>query len=266
MATDQPKSNVGRGLAIATLVAIFGTILVNTLSNFFPPGGENVGQIANTILDGVRIIPANYAFAIWGLIYLGIIAYGFYQWGANQRQDLRIRRVNKFLIVACIAQIIWIFLFTLQYFTLSILAMVAILLALMGAYRALYTDPAPARRQRRWFARYPFSLYLAWISVATVVNIAAALYTAGWNQWGLSDIGWTVVMLVVTAVIAAWVIGAHQDIPFTLVFVWAYGAIAVSNANVPAIWMTAIGASLILLVLLATKRLQASPRSEQAQL
>ncbi|MEO0491633.1 MAG: tryptophan-rich sensory protein, partial [Cyanobacteria bacterium J06659_2] len=65
-------------LPLFTLVAILATLMVNTLSNFFPPGGQNVGEISNTVLSGVLITPANYAFAIWGLIYIGLIAYGVY--------------------------------------------------------------------------------------------------------------------------------------------------------------------------------------------
>lgn len=72
-------SGAKRDLAIATTVAIIATLLVNTLSNLFPLGGQNVGQISNTLLSGVLITSANYAFSIWGLIYVGLIAYGFYQ-------------------------------------------------------------------------------------------------------------------------------------------------------------------------------------------
>lgn len=39
-------------LPIATFIAILGTLAINTLSNIFPPGGENVGEIANTTLAG----------------------------------------------------------------------------------------------------------------------------------------------------------------------------------------------------------------------
>jgi len=247
----------GWGLAIATLIAIIGTLAINTLSNIYPPGGQNVGEIANTILSGVLITPANYAFAIWGLIYLGLIAYGIYQLGPNQRRDPIIRPVNRLLIIACIAQIAWIYLFTLQYFSGSILAMLGILLSLIGAYGILRMDRVD--RRRRWFAIYPFSIYLAWISVATIVNVASALYVADW-QGGLSSITWTVIMILVSAVIALIVIFTRQDIPFTLVYVWAYGAIAVRHTDTWPIWVIAIAAALGLVAVLAVVRWQtASP-------
>lgn len=252
MDARRSTTSSGWGLAIATLLAIIGTLAVNTLSNFYPPGGENVGEIANTTLSGVLITPANYAFAIWGLIYIGLIAYGIYQLGPYQRGDATIRRVNWLLIIACVAQIIWIYLFTLKFFWLSIVAMLAILLPLIGAYLALRNNKG-ANRTRRWFAIYPFSIYLGWISVATVVNVASALYDSGW-QGGLENTPWTVVMILVSAAIAALVILTCQDIPFTLVFVWAYGAIAVRHGDIPPIWMTAVGSALILLALLGFQR------------
>lgn len=246
----------GWGLAIATFLSIIGTLVVNTLSNFYPPGGENVGEIANTVLAGVLITPANYAFAIWGLIYLGLIAYGVYQLGANQRRDPVIRPVDWLLMVACISQIVWIFLFTLQFFFLSILAMLGILLPLIGAYIVLRI--ARIDRRRRWFATYPFSIYLAWISVATIINVASALYDAGWQGW-FSGVIWTVIMIVVSAAISILVILTQQDIPFTLVYVWAYGAIAVRHADRPLIMVTAIAASIVLLVVLTLARLRPPP-------
>jgi cell division protein FtsW (lipid II flippase) len=246
----------GWGLAIATLFAIIGTLAINTLSNFYPPGGQNVGEIANTVLAGVLITPANYAFAIWGLIYLGLLAYGFYQLGPNQRRDPIVRPVDWLLIVACIAQIVWIFLFTLQYFTWSILAMLAILLPLIGAYGILRMDRVD--RRRRWLAVYPFSVYLAWISVATIVNVASALYDAGWRG-GLSSVTWTVIMIGVSAIVALLVILTQQDIPFTLVYIWAYGAIAVRHADIPAIFGAAIAAVVILVAVLALVRWKKPP-------
>ncbi|MEM1310797.1 MAG: tryptophan-rich sensory protein [Cyanobacteria bacterium P01_H01_bin.153] len=248
--------NSGWGLAIATPIAIIGTLVVNTLSNFYPPGGKNVGEIANTTLAGVLITPANYAFAIWGLIYLGLIAYGIYQLGANQRRDPIIRPVNRLLITACVIQMGWIFLFTLQYFTGSTVAMLGILLSLMGAYGVLRMDRID--RRRRWLAVYPVSIYLAWISVAMIINVASALYDAGWRG-GLTSVAWTVIMIWVSVVIALLVIFTRQDIPFTLVYVWAYGAIAIRHADTPAILVTGITASVLLVGMLALVRLGKLP-------
>lgn len=237
-------------LPIATLIAILATLSVNILSNFFPPQGLNIGEIANTILQGVLITPANYAFAIWGLIYLGLIAYGIYQLRPQERSNPTIRRVDALLIVACIAQMAWVYLFTVRLFWLSVVAMLFILLSLIGAYLQLGIGNARVSREPKWFVHIPFSIYLGWISVATIVNIASALYDSSWNGWGISAVGWTVIMLIVGGIIAAIATIQRADIAFTLVFVWAYVAIAVRQLNSPSILITALVAAIALTALL----------------
>ena len=242
-------------LPIATLIAIFATLSFNILSNFFPPRGANIGKISNTILQGVQVTPANYAFAIWGLIYLGLITYGFYQLRPSVRGNPTITQVDFLLITACIAQIAWVYLFTLHLFWLSVVAMLGILLPLIGAYGQLKNDPRVSREQK-WMAHIPFSIYLGWISVATIVNVASALYISNWDGWGISAAAWTAIMIVVGAFVAAIVAIQQADIAFTLVFVWAYVAIAIRQLNEPTIWITAVVAALVMAVLLVFGRMR----------
>jgi hypothetical protein len=239
-----PKA--GLGLALATIAAIVATLAVNTLSNLYPPGGQNVAEISNTVLAGVLITPANYAFIIWGVIYLGLIAYAVYQLHPERRVDPQIQRVNQLLILACLAQVIWIFLFTLQYFVASILAMLVILGSLIQIYLTLAIGRARTSRQRRWMAHIPFSLYLGWIAVATIVNIAATLYAANWGGLGLDPRLWTVVMIVVAILLGAVVLWQRRDITFALVLIWALGAIAQRHSDQPVLGMTALGGIVIL--------------------
>lgn len=244
-------SSRGIVLPLATLFAILVTLSVNILSNFFPIQGLNIGEIANTILQGVQITPANYAFAIWGLIYLGLIAYGIYQLLPTQRHNPTLHRVDVLLIIACLAQIAWVYLFTLRLFWLSVVAMLAILIPLISAYLQLEIGKR-ASREFKWLVHAPLSVYLSWISVATIVNIASALYISGWDGWGISAVGWTVIMLLIGAAIASIIAVQRADIAFILVFIWAYIAIAVRHLylNNPAISITAVGAAIGLAVLL----------------
>jgi hypothetical protein len=227
MKASSPTARSGIALSIATLIAILATLTVNILSNIFPPEGLNIGEISNTLLRGVLITPANYAFSIWGIIYIGLIAYGIYQLRAEQRGDPTIQQTNVLLIIACLAQIAWVYLFTHQQFGLSIVAIVVILLSLIAAYLKLKVGQIPVTRDRQWMAHIPFSIYLGWISVATIVNVASALYIANWDGWGLSGTVWTLLMLVVGAGIGAVIALQRADLALVGVLVWAYLAIAV---------------------------------------
>lgn len=233
-----PRS--GLGLALGTIAAIAATLAVNTLSNLYPPGGQNVAEISNTVLAGVLITPANYAFIIWGVIYVGLIAYAVYQFHPERRADQRLQRTNQWLILACVAQVIWIFLFTGQQFVASVLAMAVILGSLIAAYHTLAIGQGRVSRQRRWMAHIPFSLYLGWIAVATVVNIAATLYAANWGGLGLNAVAWTVVMLAVVTGLGLLILWQRQDLTVALVFIWALGAIAQRHADQPTLWIAAL--------------------------
>lgn len=239
-----------RGLAIATWVAILGTLGVNTLSNIFPIDGNTVADLANGPLGGVLITPANYAFIIWGVIYVGLIAYAWYQSRRKHWAQLLIKRINYCLIVACMAQIVWIYLFTLQLYWLSVVAMLVILLALIAAYSELEEGQhSPNYRRRRW-VNGPISIYLAWISVATVVNVASAMYASGRQELGLSGTAWTAIMIVVANVIAALAIVKRRDLPFALVYIWADIAIAQRHQAISTIWVPALAMVVVLVGLL----------------
>lgn len=240
-------------LAIATWIAILGTLVVNTLSNIFPIAGNTVADIANGPLGGVLITPANYAFTIWGVIYLGLIAYAWYQSRRRQRGQLIIKRISVCLIVACVAQMGWIYLFTLERYWWSVLVMTVILLALITAYSELEDGQHFTDSRRRRMVHGPISIYLAWISVATVVNIASALYASGLRELGLSGAIWTAIMITVANLIAALAIVQRRDIPFALVFIWADLAIAQRHQSTPTIWIAAL-AMIGLLIGLLTYR------------
>ena len=252
---DTPqRSDSGTGLAIAAAIAVVAAVVFNTLFNSFPPGGQSVGEISNTLLSEVLITPASYAFAIWGIIYLGLFAYVVYQFHPERRREPFIQRVNGLLILACIVQTVWILLFTFQQFGWSILAMVALLLALIGIYTTLDVGRVRVSRQRRWMAHIPFSLYLGWISVATIVNVASALYVSAWDGWGISAVTWTVAMIAVAAIVGAVVVYIRRDVAFTLVFGWALVAIAVRQSDIPAVrWAALILAGLLLIWLAVAK-------------
>ena len=243
-----------RALAIATWLAILGTLAVNTLSNFFPIDGNTVADLANGPLGGVLITPANYAFIIWGVIYVGLIAYVWYQSRRKYRSQLLIKRINYCLITACVAQMAWIYLFTLQLYWLSVMAMGIILSALIAAYSELAEGQHQVNSRRNRWVNGPISIYLAWISVATVVNVASAIYASGLPELGLSGAVWTAIMIVVANLIAVLALVQRGDLPFTLVFIWADLAIAQRHQTIPTIWVPALVMSIALVGLLAYRR------------
>jgi len=99
-----------------------------------------------------------------------------------------------------------------------------------------------------WQTRGPFSLYLGWISVATIANVSVLLYSLNWNGFGLSDLAWTVIMMLVAVILSALMLKRFNDFLFAGVIMWALLGISVKNPSLSAIQTTAfLGISLLAL-------------------
>jgi hypothetical protein len=223
----------------AVLLALAITIVVNALANALPLNGQTTGEISNRF--DVYFVPAGYVFSIWGLIYLALIGFALYQLLPSQRQNPRLRRVGWLFVLSSVANSAWIFLWHYNQFALT----VAVMLALLGLLIAIYlrldigrTRPAGAER---WLVDLPFSIYLSWVSVATIANITIALTDAGWNGWGLAPQIWAVVMLAVAAGLAGLMGLLRRDLAFMAVVVWAFVGIGVEQAGTALVANVALG-------------------------
>ncbi|MEO1432757.1 MAG: tryptophan-rich sensory protein [Cyanobacteria bacterium J06632_19] len=226
-----------------TLAAVILAFIVNVLSNIFPLNGLTIGGVSNTLFKDVLIVPANYAFAIWGLIYLGLFAFAIYQVLPSQRDNPNLRKTAYFLTIASIAQCIWVYLFLSRYFAASVIAMLWILIPLIIMYLRLGIGVTPASRGEKWFIRYPIGIYLGWISVATIVNIASALYINNWNGFGIPAETWTATMVIIATFIATLSLAQRQDFTYSGVTVWALAAIAIKhweNSNLKIVALSGI--------------------------
>ncbi|QDZ41475.1 tryptophan-rich sensory protein [Euhalothece natronophila Z-M001] len=231
---------------ILNAIAVFAAFGVNILANVRPLRGLTLGEISNQVFGEVLITPANYAFAIWGLIYLGLFSFAIYQALPAQRSQPLFRRLGYWLVVASVAQIAWVFLFQLGFFGWSFLAMVVILFPLMQIYTKL--DGLKLGKRERWFVKFPLTIYFAWISVATIVNGGVSLTHWEWAGWGISPEVWTVIMMIIGGAIALWIAWTRGDIPFIGVFIWALSAISIRHLDNPLIAATGFLLSLILAV------------------
>ena len=248
---------------IINILAIAAAFGINVFANVNPPQGMTIGDISNQIFGNVLITPASYAFAIWGIIYLGLFSFAVYQVLPNQRENLLLQKLGYKVAIASLAQIIWIFCFLYRQFALSFVLMVVILISLISAYLSFSTSSI--RRWEKWFIFIPISTYLAWISVATIVNGATVLEYWQWNGWGISPPIWTVIMLLVAGVIGM-VMAIEKNVAFVSVYIWALIAIAVSNYNTTIITVTAVGISILLaLTLLLNLFISTNSSSNSAQ-
>jgi hypothetical protein len=105
-------------------------------------------------------------------------------------------------------------------------------------------------RTEKLLVDVPFSIYIGWITVATVANVTDVLYHFGWNGAPLSPQVWAVIMLVVATVLAVAMSLTRRDVAYVLVIVWAFVGIAVKQAAIPLVsWAAWILAAVALLTL-----------------
>jgi hypothetical protein len=254
------------------IVVILGTlavIAVNALASALPLNGQTTGEISDQF--DVYFVPAGYVFAIWGLIYLALLAYSVYQALPGQRDNPRLRRIGYLYVLSCVANIAWIFLWHWEYFEFTLIAMVALLLLLIAIYLQLGTGRNRVPGAETWLVRVPFSIYLGWITVATVANVTSVLEDIGWGGWGLSPVAWAVIMLVVAAVVASLVSITRGDVAYIAVILWAFTGIAVKHSATSAVaitaWVTAglVALTLLIGVPLARARMQEQPHPSEAE-
>ena len=234
---------------VLVLVAALTTIVFNIAANILPLNDLNTGEISDRF--EIFFVPAGYVFSIWGLIYLGLLAYAIYQVLPDQRDNPRLRSIGYIFILSCAANIAWLFLWHYEVFEFTLIAMLVLLVTLIAIYLRLDISRSEVSTAEKWAVHIPFSIYLGWITVATIANTTQLLYYLGWNGWGISAATWAVIILAAGVVISVLMTLTRADIAYSLVLVWAYIGIAVKHSSTPLVAISAfIGAGIILVVLI----------------
>ncbi len=211
--------------------ALILTIAVNVLSNVLPFNGLTAGEISDSF--DVYFVPAGYVFSIWSVIYLGLIAYAVFQALPAQRENPRLRATGWWFVLSCAANSIWLVAWHYGFFAVSVLLMLTLLISLIMVYLRLGVGRGSVPRGERWLVHLPFSIYLGWVTVATIANITAFLDFIRWNGFGIAPEIWTIIMLVVALVVAALMAFNRGEIAYLFVLIWAFIGIGVAQAGTP---------------------------------
>ncbi len=213
------------------------TLVINTLAVTLPLGGRTTAEISDSF--NVLFVPAGYVFSIWGLIYLALIGFTVFQALPGQQRNPSVRATGYWVALTGVLNSLWIVLWHYGYYVLTLVVMVAMLAALIVIYRRLAAVP-PASPATRWLVHAPFSLYLGWISVATIANASAVLVHLGWDGRPLNPTIWTVVMIAAAAGLAVLMAYRHRDMVYAGVIVWALAGILVKQASIAPIALAVV--------------------------
>lgn len=212
---------VSRILQILNFLAFVLVIVVNTLANTIPINGITTGEIADMYPN--LFTPAGFTFAIWGVIYLGLALFALYQAGllpgVSNEQGV-VRDIGWLFILSSLANVSWLLAWHYDMILLSVVFMLLLLISLIGIYLRLRSRDMVSRAEH-WLVHVPFSLYLGWISVATIANITVALVSVNWNGFGISPQIWTVIVILVADLLALSFLAQYADVWYGLVTAWA---------------------------------------------
>ncbi|EXJ22946.1 hypothetical protein ADIAL_1569 [Alkalibacterium sp. AK22] len=204
----------------------------------------DVGDIADQ--EQAIIQPAGYVFSIWGLIYLLLLIW-LIRLFVSRSGEKMLRRLHYWPPANFVLNGLWIVAFTQEWFLISVMIIAALLLTLIVIYKKIDKDPL------HWFNRAPFSVYFAWGTVATIVNVFRWLLDRDVEElMGLNEYQWTLILLVIATGIAMFVSLVHLDWIYPLVFVWTYVGIILEHENQLFLLMVICSMAIVFQVLSST--------------
>jgi len=171
--------------------------------------------------------PAGYVFSIWALIYSLLIVFVIFQARPKTKRNLTLIRIGYFFALSCLFNIAWVFAWHYQAVVLSHVFMLGILATLIVCYERIHNTKR-LNNTEFFTIKLPFSIYLGWITVATVASTAVVLLELGITGGTFAPIITTLVIAAAT-IIGLLVLGNRQDGAYVAVLIWAFAGIAVKQ-------------------------------------
>ncbi len=208
------------------LLALLVMFAVNALATMLPLNGITTQEASARYPN--LFVPAPYVFSIWGIIYLLIIAYVLYALGLFRKKgdtpnEGLLKKINIDFIVTCVLNAAWLIAWHYGLLILSLGIIVLYLLTLISIQFMLTKEPLSKRETL--FLRLPFSVYFGWLTVATIANATALFVAYGFGGLGVSESGWTIIILAVGAIIAIITALRFRNAAYLAVFLWAYAGV-----------------------------------------
>lgn len=227
--------NKSLGIKILVAVTYVLMVTVNTLAVTLPINGVGTGQVSDYYPN--LFAPAGITFSIWGVIYLLLAAYSLYQFGIFKygksllKQD-QFNKIGLYFSISSIANALWIFSWQYYLIPLSMLIMIVILVFLILIVQEI--KKAEISQRDRIFVRLPFSIYFGWITVATIANATVLFVSLGWNGFGVSEVIWTAIIIVVGCLIGGATTIINKDMAYGFVIIWGYTGILIKHTSATA--------------------------------
>jgi hypothetical protein len=224
------------------------TVIVNSIAGSTTLiGGKDTATVSNN--NPTLITPAGYVFSIWGVIYILLGAFVVYQALPREKGSSYQGKIGWLFVLSSLINIAWIFVWQFESFILIF----ALLLSLIAIYLRLNIGRERVKPGERIAVHLPFSVYLGWITIASIADVAVTLTAFGWDGFGISPEIWAIVVVAVALVITMLMLGIRKDVAYALVVIWALVGIGVNHSsNVNVVLLTEISSILVAIGILFT--------------
>ena len=223
-------------LSILNLFGFLGTVAVNTLAVTLPLNNKTTQELSDQYPN--LFVPAGITFSIWGIIYILLAIFVIYQlivtFGKDESGFSPFKKIGYLFFISSILNISWIFSWHYEIVPLSLLIMLLLLGSLLAIYLRLGVGKKGVTKKEQSLVHLIFSIYLGWITIATIANVTALLVDLNWNRFGLSEQFWAVAVIIVGIAITLAVLFRRQDIYYCLVVDWALLGILLKRIADPA--------------------------------
>ena len=217
-------------LAIFNAVSLAVHIAAAYISQTRLINGRTVGEVSDKFPS--LFTPAGVTFSIWALIYLALAAFCIYHLvrafknSPDDQANRDLQKIGYSFVINNLATTGWLFAWTSEQLLLSVILILIQLLTLMVIHHRLHIHDASRKIRSKFFTQFPLSIYIGWISIATIANISSYLTSINWTGWGVSAINWAITMIGIAVLLSMWIINRRKNVLFGLVVIWAlYGII-----------------------------------------
>jgi hypothetical protein len=234
------------------ILAFVLTVIVNSLAGSTTIlGGKLTAEISDA--NPTLITPAGYVFSIWGIIYILLGAFVVFQALPSQQGKGFQKSVGWLFVLSSIANIVWLFLWQFEYLGFSVVVIFLLLATLILIYLRLNIGKSKVSLREKLAVHVPFSVYLGWITIASIANVSVFLVSENWDGFGISADIWATLIIIVALIITLLVLAMRKDIAYSLVIIWALVGIAVKQSgNQNIVTLTEVSAIIVLVALAAT--------------
>ncbi len=217
---------------IGTTVLMF---IINMMASIGLINNTTPGELSDKLPN--LFVPSGITFSIWSIIYLLLFLFIIYQARSLVMRDVAdspfIKKIGWYFALSNLANIGWIFAWHYELVPLSLAFMLVLFFSLLMIYLrgGIGLPESVITRKERWFYQVPFSVYLGWITVATIANVTALLVWAGVEPFTRSAVIWTWIVIAVAALISILMLWTRQDIAYSLVIIWALIGIIIKRMD-----------------------------------